>query len=60
VKKFEQTASVIANKKGVFGRKKSVRTPQEVFTRSPSKFIKRLSQQLRLKQTSTLTIAQKD
>jgi hypothetical protein len=62
VKTFEHTVSVIDNKKAVSGRKKSVRTVeniayvQQVLTRSQIKFIKRLSQQLGLKQKSTPTI----
>lgn len=57
---FEQTGSVMDNKKSDAGRKKSVGPPeieayaQEVITHSPSKFTKWLS----LKHISTLTIVQ--
>jgi hypothetical protein len=66
VKKFEQTDSVIDNRRGVVGRKECVRMPeiiahaQEVLTRSPRKSAKRLSQQLGLKQTYTLTNVRQD
>jgi hypothetical protein len=65
VKQFEQIDSVSDNK-DVVGRKKSVRTPeniayvQEVFNCRPNKYVQQLSQQLDLKKISTFTIVRQD